>query len=166
MKTYSILLLGLILSTFTEKAQQMGMNNMNNRVLNQNNMVPNSTPSAPSAADIEKNRNERIEGFMVKMKSEVALDDLQYIAIKNEILATSKRMDIVMKSENSAEDKNEEYRAIQEKTEKTINSYLNTEQKEKYKAFLVKNNSKSDDKDKKKKKNKEKNKEESGTEAN
>jgi hypothetical protein len=94
---------------------------------------------------------------MVRLKAALTLDDLQYIAIKNDILASSKRMDIVMKSSNSEEDKAEEIRATQEKTEKSINSYLNAEQREKYKLFLEEKNSKKKEKDKKKKKNEESN---------
>ena len=150
MKTFKIVFFSLIITSFSASAQ-MG-NSMNNRMLNQNNTMPNPSPTAPSAADIEKNRNERIEGFMVKLKDALTLDDLQYIAIKNDILSSSKRMDIVMKSSNSDEDKAEELRAIQEKTEKNINSYLNTDQREKYKLFLEEKNSKKKDKDKKKKK--------------
>jgi hypothetical protein len=132
-------------------------NSYNNRMLNQNNSIPSSTPATPTAAEIEKNRNERIEGYMVGLKTALTLDDLQYIAIKNDILASSKRMDIVMKSSNSEEDKAEEIRATQEKTEKNINSYLNTEQREKYKLFLEEKNSKKKEKDKKKKKTEENN---------
>jgi hypothetical protein len=155
MKTFKIVFFSLLISSISASAQ-MG-NNMNNRVLNQNNTVPNPSPAAPTAADIEKNRNERIEGFMIRLKAALTLDDLQYIAIKNDILASSKRMDIVMKSSNSEEDKAEEIRATQEKTEKSINSYLNAEQREKYKLFLEEKNSKKKEKDKKKKKNEESN---------
>lgn len=158
MKTFKIVFFSLLISS-TSASAQMGnnMNNMNNRVLNQNNTMPNSSPAQPTAADIEKNRNERIEGFMVRLKAALTLDDLQYIAIKNDIMAASKRMDIVMKSSNSEEDKAEEIRATQEKTEKNINSYLNTEQREKYKLFLEEKNSKKKEKDKKKKKTEENN---------
>lgn len=155
MKTFKIVFFSLLISSFSASAQ-MG-NNMNNRVLNQNNTMPNSSPAQPSAADIEKSRNERIEGYMVKLKTALTLDDLQYIAIKNDIIAASKRMDIVMKSSNSEEDKAEEVRATQEKTEKNINSYLNAEQREKYKLFLEEKNSKKKEKDKKKKKTEENN---------
>ena len=158
MKTFKIVFFSLLISSISASAQ-MGnnMNNMNNRVLNQNNTMPNSSPAKPTAADIEKNRNERIEGFMVRLKAALTLDDLQYIAIKNDIIAASKRMDSVMKSSNSEEDKAEEIRATQEKTEKNINSYLNTEQREKYKLFLEEKNSKKKEKDKKKKKTEENN---------
>ena len=62
MKTFKIVFFSLLISSISASAQ-MGnnMNNMNNRVLNQNNTVPNPSPAAPTAADIEKNRNERID---------------------------------------------------------------------------------------------------------
>jgi hypothetical protein len=78
MKTFKIVFFSLLISSISASAQ-MG-NNMNNRVLNQNNTVPNPSPAQPTAADIEKNRNERIEGFMVRLKAALTLDDLQYIA--------------------------------------------------------------------------------------
>jgi hypothetical protein len=57
MKTFKIVFFSLLISSISASAQ-MG-NNMNNRVLNQNNTVPNPSPAQPTAADIEKNRNER-----------------------------------------------------------------------------------------------------------
>ena len=55
-----------------------------------------------------------------------------------------------MKKEDSPEDKSNEIKALIDKTEVTINSYLNKEQKEKYQIF--KTNSKSKKKEKKGKK--------------
>jgi hypothetical protein len=153
MNTLKLVFFILMIISISASAQ-MGNNN---RMQNQNNRLPNSTPSTPSAADIEKNKTDRIEKYVNTIKAEIKLDDLQYIAIKNDILATSKRMDIVMKSNNTEEDKAEELKAMQEKMEKSINSYLNSEQKEKYKTFLELKNTKKNEKDKKKKKTEENN---------
>ncbi|WP_333600630.1 hypothetical protein [Flavobacterium sp.] len=117
-----------------------------------NNGIPQSEPKKPSPEAIEKERAERIDKIMEKLKTELNLDELQFIAIKNEIAANNKSIEIVIKSENSDEDKGKEVKAIQEKTDKTINSYLNTEQKEKYQKLKEERNSKKDDRNDKKKK--------------
>lgn len=69
---------------------------------------------------------------MKQMKEDLTLDDLQYIAIRNELIANSKSIEILIKSDISEEDKTKQFQAIQEKTEKIINSYMNPSQKEKY----------------------------------
>jgi hypothetical protein len=107
-------------------------------------------PKQPSAKEIEESRNEQIEKQMIRLKEDLKLDDLQYIAIKNEILKSYKEFDILLKKEFSDEDKNNQMKAIQENTEKTILSYLNAEQKEKYMALKTEKPKKKDDKKKKK----------------
>jgi hypothetical protein len=121
----------------------------------------NRAPKPPSAEEIEKSRNEYVDKYMVKLKDALTLDDLQVIAIKNELITNSKSIDIVMKKEeDSQEDKSKEVRALMDKTEATINSYLNKEQKEKYLLFRANLNKKKDkDKDKKKEKENKKKKE-------
>lgn len=94
----------------------------------------NRTPKPPTPEEIEKNRNDNVEKYMVKLKAALNLDELQSIAIKNEIMANSKNVDIVMKKEEDV-DKATEVKAIMEKTDIVINSYLNKEQKEKYLIF-------------------------------
>jgi hypothetical protein len=89
-------------------------------------------PEKATPAEIEKIRNERVDKIMTRLQSELTLDELQFIAIKNDITSSTKNIEIVMKSENSDEDKSNEMKAIQEKTEKSILSYLNASQKEKY----------------------------------
>lgn len=159
MKIFKILFLSFIITSFTASAQMNNMNNMNNRVLgNQNNMMQNSGPTEPSPAEIEKRKNERIVEFMNKLKTAIKLDDLQYIAIKNDIISTGKRIDIVWKSTNSDENKEKEIRASEENREKNINSYLNADQRVQYKIFLQDLNSNKTTKKKKKNKDEEKEK--------
>ena len=104
----------------------------------------------PSAEEIEKNRATQIDRLMNKLKTELTLDELQFIAIKNEVTSNNKAIEIVIKKENSEEAKTEEIKAMMEKSEKTINSYLNAIQKEKYK--LLKEEAQSPNKKKKSKK--------------
>ncbi|WP_284651265.1 hypothetical protein [Flavobacterium terrisoli] len=126
------------------------------------------TPKEPSPAEIEKNRVEKIEIYMSHLKSDLSLDELQYIAFKNELISTSKRMDIVSKSDYSDDEKNAEMRSIQEKLEKTLMSYLNPAQKEKYQLLKIQKPEKKDEKKRKKNRdNPEENKEtETKTETN
>ena len=126
-----------------------GSGSLNNRIPN----VPREN-TKPSAADIEKNRKERVDKMMEKLKADLTLDELQFIAIKNDMLTSFKAMDIVMKSENSDEDKSNEVKAIQEKTEKSVLSYLNATQKEKY--LKIKEDRAAGKEKKKKRKEKEK----------
>lgn len=119
-----------------------------------NNGIPSSqqTQKEPTPEEIEKNRTEKIESYMLHLKKDLTLDDLQYIAIKNEITTNSRRMDILVKSDYSDDEKTSEIKSIQEKMEKTIMSYLNSAQKEKYQLLKTK---KQDKKEEKKKKTKE-----------
>jgi hypothetical protein len=58
------------------------------------------------------------------------------IVIKKEIEASSKSIFAVSKSESSDEDKIKEMNAINEKTDRTINTFLNADQKIKYKKYI------------------------------
>lgn len=102
--------------------------------MNRNNRMqsPQSTPRELTPAEIEKNRTKQVDSYMSVLKTDLTLDELQYIAIKNEMINNSKRIDIVIKSEYSDEEKAAEIKSIQENMEKTILGYLNASQKEKY----------------------------------
>ena len=110
----------------------------------------NSKPKKLTAEEIDQIRNENVDKYMSKLKAELNLDELQLIVIKNEILSNSRNVDIIMKKDGTQEDKNNEVKALFEKTQVTINSYLNKEQKEKYQLFIA--NVKTKKKDKKDKK--------------
>lgn len=146
MKTFKIFFFILMLTSASSFSQSYyGVNR---------DLRDNSKPKKPTAEDIEKNRNEYVDKYMVRLKTELNLDELQYIAIKNEITTSSKNIDIVMKKEDSPdtnEEKSKEIKAIMDKTEVTINSYLSKEQKEKYLLFRTNlKNKKKDKKDKNK----------------
>ena len=133
MKTLKILFICLFLSNLNAVAQ-FG-NPYTNRMggVDRSNQIPQTNePKEPTPEEIAKARNTRVDNIMKQMKEDLTLDDLQYIAIRNELIANSKSVEILMKSEISQEDKTKQYQAIQEKTEKTINSYLNPSQKDKY----------------------------------
>jgi hypothetical protein len=143
MKTFKIVVFLLILSSVSVSAQYRDRNGMPN----------NPSDSKPSPEKIEKERAERIEKLMEKLKTDLNLDELQAIAIRNEITANGKNMDIIIKSQMTDEDKAKEIKALQEKLDKSINSYLNSTQKEKYLAMKEDRNNKKEDKKKKKSEN-------------
>ncbi|WP_162127410.1 hypothetical protein [Flavobacterium phycosphaerae] len=130
MNAFKVLFLGVLLYA-TNATAQYG-NNYGYGSRNNNMPAVQQTPEKATPAEIEKARNERVDKIMTRLQSELILDELQFIAIKNDITSSTKSIDIVMKSENSDEDKNKEIKAIQDKTEKSILSYLNPSQKEKY----------------------------------
>ncbi|WP_333876215.1 hypothetical protein [Flavobacterium sp.] len=145
MKLIKILFFGLFLFSGTVSAQY-GYGGV------RNNGIPNNqqTPKEPTAKEIEEMRAERTEKYMQVLNAELKLDELQYIAIKNEILKTSKSIDIVMKSDYSDEEKANQVKAIQESTDKTIASYLNAAQKIQYEKLKSDKKTKKEDKKKKK----------------
>jgi Spy/CpxP family protein refolding chaperone len=110
-----------------------GMNRMGNQqsMQNTNNFGRNKSPE-----DIEKERVENLNKSIDKITKELNLDDLQVIVIRKEIEASSKSIYAVSKSEISNEDKIKEIDAINEKADRTINTYLNPEQKIKYKKYV------------------------------
>ena len=141
MKTIKSLLFLLLISYGASSQNYYGVNR---------DLIDNSTPKKATTQEIEKDRNEFVDNYLTKLKTVLNLDELQAIAIKNEILTNSKNIDIVMKKEDSNEVKEKEVKALMDKTEVVINSYLNKEQKEKY--LIFKANKKEKKKDKKSKK--------------
>lgn len=153
MKTFKIILFNLLISSVGVFAQSNSNYMPRNYGVNRDVGRSYSGPSKPSPEAIEKERTERIEKFVAKLKTDLTLDELQVIAIRNEITSNSKNIDIVLKKETSEEEKTNEVKALMDKSEMVINSYLNKEQKEKYKAFMEElNNPKKGKKDKKKEK--------------
>jgi hypothetical protein len=100
--------------------------------------VPQNS-SKPSTEEIEKIRSKRMDDFMNKLKSDLTLDELQYIAIKQGINNNNKNIDIFLKKENSEEEKAKGFKAFMDKIDEIINSYLNKDQKEKYKVLSEEN---------------------------
>jgi hypothetical protein len=111
-----------------------GMNRMGNQQSMQN--TNNFGRNTKTPEQIEKERVESINKTMEKLTKDLALDDLQVIVVKKEIESSAKSIYAVMKSESSEEDKIKEVEAINEKTDRTINTYLNDDQKVIYKKFI------------------------------
>ena len=152
MNTFKMAIFGLLLTSATAFSQYNDYYNYN-RLGRSNRDISrdySSTSSQPSAEQIEKAKAKKIDEIIANLKTELTLDELQAIAIKNEINSSIKNIDIVGKKEISQEEKSKEIKALTDRTETTINSYLNAAQKEKYKALIA--DSKSGKKDKKSKK--------------
>ncbi len=110
-----------------------GMNRMGNQQSIQN---TNNYGRSKSPEEIEKERIENLNKSIEKLTKDLNLDDLQVIVIRKEIEASAKSIFAVSKSESSNEDKMKEIDAINEKTDRTINTFLNPEQKDKYKKYV------------------------------
>lgn len=110
-----------------------GMNRMQNQQSIQN---TNNYGRDKSAEELDKERIENINKSIEKITADLKLDDLQVIVIRKEIEASSKSVFAVSKSEISNEDKLKEIDAINEKTDRTINTFLNADQKVKYKKYI------------------------------
>lgn len=110
-----------------------GMNRMGNQqsMQNTNNYGRNKSPE-----EIEKERTDNLNKSIEKITKDLNLDDLQVIVIRKEIEASAKSIFAVSKSEISNDDKMKEIDAINEKTDRTINTFLNQEQKVKYKKYV------------------------------
>ncbi|MEC4003901.1 hypothetical protein OX283_004480 [Flavobacterium sp. SUN052] len=114
-----------------------GGNRMNQQsIQNTNNFGRNEK----TADQIEKERVENLNKVMEKLTVDLKLDDLQVIVIKKEIEDNSKNLTKVSKSEVPDEQKIKEMEAINEKTDRTINTFLNDDQKIKYKKMIEERN--------------------------
>jgi hypothetical protein len=134
MKTLKTLLFALLILSSAAFAQNF---NQNGYGVNQD-LGRNSSPSKPSQQDIDENNSKQLDRFMEQLKKELSLDELQTIAIRNEVTTNRKNVEILMKKENSEEEKSKQIKAMMDRTDVTINSYLNKDQKEKYKILTEK----------------------------
>jgi hypothetical protein len=139
MKTIkSILVCNFMFIAVTSASAQFGFgNNGMGRQQGQSQGVPvdpNRYTKSPEI--IEKEQLDAINKSVEKLKTDLNLDELQLIVIRKEIESSSKSINAVIKSEVSIDEKALAIEAISEKTDRTINTYLNKEQKEKYKKFM------------------------------
>jgi hypothetical protein len=134
MKALKILLFSLLILSSAAIAQNF---NQNGYGINTD-LGRNSSPSKPSQQDIDEINSKQLDRFMEQLKKELSLDELQTIAIRNEVTTNRKNVEILMKKENSEEEKSKQIKAMMDRTDVTINSYLNKDQKEKYKILTEK----------------------------
>ena len=134
MKTLKTLLFSLLILSSAAFAQNF---NQKGYGVNQD-LGRNSSPSKPSQQDIDENNSKQLDRFMEQLKKELSLDELQTIAIRNEVITNRKNVEILMKKESYEEEKSKQIKAMMDITDVTINSYLNKDQKEKYKILTEK----------------------------
>jgi hypothetical protein len=132
MKTFKILLYSSLLICCGAFAQNY---NRNGYGVNQDLGRGYSKPSTPDAAEISESKAKQLDKFMAQLKKELSLDELQTIAIRNEVSNNNKNIEILLKKETSEEEKSKEIKAMMDRTEVIVNSYLNKEQKVKYKEL-------------------------------
>lgn len=142
MKTIqSIFLCGCLTLAFNTVSAQYGGYG-NNGMGRQQSMGMGGAPSdasryTKSPETIEKERTESTNKTIESLKTELNLDELQLIVIKKEIESGNKKIyDLIKNEETSQEDKAREIEAITEKMDTTINTFLNAEQKTKYKKVI------------------------------
>lgn len=144
MKKFKILLIAFFivsntsvcLSQFGNNGMGMGsgMNNRNQQSIQNTN---NFGRYEKSPEQIEKDKAESIDRSVEALKTELNLDELQIIVIRKEIETSTKKIYTIIKNEEtSQEDKTREIEAINEKTDLTIMTFLNNDQKIKYKKFI------------------------------
>jgi hypothetical protein len=98
--------------------------------------MSNSGMDKHSDINKEKSIAEDIDKTVAKLKTELTLDELQVIAIKNVLTDSMKDQEILMKKEASQEDKTKEMQALSDSTDLKILNFLYKNQKDKYKAFI------------------------------
>ena len=137
----SIFLCGCLTFAFNTASAQYGGYG-NNGMGRQQGMGMGGAPSDPnryakSPETIEKERAENTNKTIETLKTELNLDELQLIVIRKEIESGNKKIYALFKNEEtSQEDKAKEIDAITEKMDTTINTFLNNEQKAKYKKVI------------------------------
>ncbi len=76
--------------------------------------------------------------IMEELTPALKLDGLQEMAIKNVLIESIKKQGVLGKTESmDQEAKFEEYKSLQESTNKKINDFLSPEQQETYKTYLA-----------------------------
>lgn len=136
MKSFKTLILFLLLTTTAGFCQVYNNGYRQRSYGSDKDRLYTESQKKMTPEEIEKDRSEKIDKLMAKLKEVLTLDELQYIAIRNEIASNSKNIDIVMKKEIPDEEKTNDIKAMMEKSNAVVNSYLNKEQKEKYKTFV------------------------------
>ena len=140
MKAVGFYSLCFILMAFTSLEAQVGYGNngygrRNSGFNNSNNgsMMSNQ----PNGMDSQKSAQINMDKIIVKLKTDLNLDDLQVFGITKVITDSNKSREVALKkNEASQDDLIKELAAISEKTNREINSMLSKAQKVKYKAYI------------------------------
>lgn len=135
MKNVKLILSALfLLSTTVITAQNYGRNNsMNNSRVNQMTTPQNTElENQRRKENYEKEKQKNIENSVEKLKIDLELDELQFIAIKQIINESIKTEGIIRKKEESDEDKAKAISALSTTTDTKIRALLSKTQNEKF----------------------------------
>ena len=105
----------------------------NGRMSQMNQMGSGPTQSAPKAPSNE----ETASRVMENLKTEMSLDALQEIAIKNILIQSLNAQGVIIKKEGSNESKSEDIKVISENTDRKILELLNPDQRDLYKKIIA-----------------------------
>ena len=95
-------------------------------------MTHDSSRDKPREIPVE----ETVGKIMSKLKPAIDLDELQEIAISNIFTESIKTETAIIKGQISQDDKIKEFQALSEVTDRRVKELLNSDQKEKYIAFV------------------------------
>ncbi|MFY8111422.1 MAG: hypothetical protein ACOVKP_05380 [Flavobacterium sp.] len=105
----------------------------NGRMSQMNQMGSGPTQSAPKPPSNEETASKVMEN----LKTEMNLDALQEIAIKNILIQSLNAQGVILKKEGSNESKSEDIKVISENTDRKILELLNPDQKDLYKKIIA-----------------------------
>lgn len=141
MKKLNVFFLVLIMSFSVNSIFAQFGNNMNgggygnqggmggSRMGQMNHNIPqNDKPEEES----DKSKKERLDKAVLKLKTDLTLDELQVYAVKAVVEDSMKKQTALFKKEGSEIEKLEEFQALSESTDRKILEFLNKEQKAKY----------------------------------
>jgi hypothetical protein len=121
---------------------------------NRNNSMSTPTENRePTKEEIEKAREEGLDKLMDRLTADLSLDALQVIAIRQIYSESIKKQGIILKKEDSNENKSAALKSLSESTETRVLALLNPQQKEKFELIKTET-ANAKDKKKGKKKNK------------
>lgn len=139
----SILVVSFTLLTISSANAQYGIGNnggtdsFNNRTGQPTRAKIDPDRYKKSDADIEKEKIESTNKTIEQLKKDLNLDELQLIIVRKEIEDSNKKIYALLKNEEiSNELMAKEFEAITDKMDTTIFSFLNKEQKAKYKKVV------------------------------
>lgn len=139
----SILVSGfMLLAISTANAQygignNGGIDNFSNRTGQPSRVELDPNRFKKSDSEIEKERTESTNKTIEQLKKDLNLDELQLIIVRKEVEDSNKKIYALLKNEEiSNELMTKEFEAITDKMDTSIFSFLNKEQKVKYKKVV------------------------------
>lgn len=126
MKNVKLILSCLVLLTaLSVSAQNYGRNsNINRNIASENSKLENDRYKE----EYEKEKQKNVQKSIEKLKTDLQLDELQTIAVKQIITESIKTEGIILKKEGTDEDKMNAIKGLSETTDIKVKAILNKEQ--------------------------------------